>query len=81
LRRSAQYFVIRSDTALRAAADILDRRRRFEAAVLDLDVPRPVGPRLPRNSSGKAARSAASSRRSSSSRVRAPTTANSRICA
>ena len=74
--RSAQYFFIRSETALRADADIRDRRRRrrvvagVSVAALTFARPRP-----PRNRSGNARRMAASSRRSSSSRARAPSRA------
>jgi len=52
LRRAAQYFFIRSDTALRAAADMLRRFRRDP----------PPADRLPPNKSGNARRIAASSR-------------------
>src|SRR5204862_611086 len=69
LRRAAQYFFIRSDTALRAAADIPLRRRR--AAPL----PAPFRTR-PATRSGNARRIAASSRRSSSRRDFAPSRAN-----
>ena len=74
--RSAQYFFIRSETALRAAADIRDRRRRRRvAAGLSVAALTFARPRPPRNRSGNARRMAASSRRSSSSRARAPSRA------
>jgi hypothetical protein len=74
--RSAQYFFIRSETALRAAADIRDRRRRRRvAAGVPVAALAFARPRPPRNRSGNARRMAASSRRSSSSRARAPSRA------
>jgi len=68
-RRAAQYFFIRSDTALRAAADMLRRRR------LPLVAPPGAACRLP-NRSGNARQMAASSRRSSSRRALAPSLAS-----
>ena len=82
LRRAAQYFFIRSDTAFRSAADIgLRRERRRPPPPADpvsasLDAARPADPRRPRNRSGNARRIAASSRLSSSRRDCAPSRAN-----
>src|SRR5262245_10437342 len=67
LRRAAQYFFIRSDTAFRAAADIPRRRRRVDPPPEDFP---------PRNRSGNARRIAASSLRISSSRDLAPSRAS-----
>ena len=72
--RAAQYFFIRSDTALRAAADMLLRRLRVAAGapISRADALRP----RPLNRSGKAPRMANSSRRNSSRRALAPSRAN-----
>ena len=85
-RRAAQYFFIRSDTALRAAADMVLRRRGRRlgppaAAVVSADsagaARLDVRRRRPPNRSGNARRIAASSRRSSSRRDFAPILASS----
>src|SRR5262249_32592195 len=81
LRRAAQYFFIRSDTALRAAGDMVRRRRlrpppAAPSALAALDeVREPRRPRAP-NKSGNALPIAASSRRSSSRRDFAPSRAS-----
>jgi hypothetical protein len=75
-RRSAQYLLIRSDTAFFCAGDIALRLRRRAGAASAL-----ASARRPRpDSSGNSARIAASSCRSCSSRAMAPSRASRRSC-
>src|SRR5688572_8217973 len=79
-RRSAQYLRIRTDTALRAAADIRPRRRRLPELARAAPSARLAARRPRPNSSGNSARIPASSSRSCSSRAIAPSRASRRNC-